>query len=879
MQAYLLHRRWPVFARTLALFLALTLLIVALPTAQTVAAAPVPPPNFQVSEVFGGLDNPTDFAFADDGRVFVAEMAGVVKVFDDLDDPTPTTFADLQTKVYQGWNDHGLLGIALDPNFLANPYVYVLYSHDAPIGGTAPKWNDSCNTDPPGLQINGCAVSGRLSRLRANGNQMTGSEQVLIEDWCQQFSSHSIGALAFGPDGALYASAGEGANTNAADYGHRGNTGVIDPGLPTEKDYRPYPINPCGDPPVGVGERQTRPSAQGGALRAQDLRTSADPAGLSGTIIRVDPASGAGLPGNPRFGSADANERRIVAYGLRNPFRFTFRPGTSEIWIGDVGWGRWEEINRMVSPTDTKLDNFGWPCFEGSGHQATYDGLNLTLCENLYADEASTPGLVSPPYYVYSHQAPMPPGDNCSDLDPCTSAISGLAFYEGGPYPGRYDGALFFTDYARNTIWAMLKGADGLPDPATIEPFVTGAAAPVSLKIGPNGDLFYADISGSIYRVQYFGGNQPPVARIQANPSNGAAPLTVNFDGSDSSDADGDPISYSWDLDGDGQFDDSTSATPSYIYTAIGNYTVRLRASDDQGAFGSTSTVISAGNTPPTASIDTPAADHIWHVGETISFSGQASDAQQGDLPADALSWKVLMHHCYTPTNCHTHIVTEFDGAGGSFVAPDHEDLPYIELELTATDAGGLSDTTSVLLNPQTTNLALRSVPPGLQITLDNQDVTTPHNRAVVVGSEHVLIAPEIQAHRSFAGWGAGQTDPVHPLLIGTSPVTPTATYTNRPPLARAGATATSGGVPLTITFSAAQSSDPEGDPLSYRWEFGDGASASIPNPTHTYTTPGVRQARLTVTDTLGAAHSTSITVTIRAAAGPRKTWLPIVRR
>ncbi len=70
---------------------------------------------------------------------------------------------------------------------------------------------------------------------------------------------------------------------------------------------------------------------------------------------------------------------------------------------------------------------------------------------------------------------------------------------------------------------------------------------PVSLKIGPNGDLFYADITGAIYRIQYFGGNQPPIARISATPSNGAAPLTVDFDGTDLSDADGDPISYTWD--------------------------------------------------------------------------------------------------------------------------------------------------------------------------------------------------------------------------------------------------------------------------------------------------------------------------------------------
>ena len=109
----------------------------------------------------------------------------------------------------------------------------------------------------------------------------------------------------------------------------------------------------------------------------------------------------------------------------------------------------------------------------------------------------------------------------------------------------------------------MLKGADGLPDPATRAPFVTGAGSPVSLRIGPNGDLFYADLTGTIYRVRYFAGNQPPIASAQASPLSGGVPLTVAFDGSGSSDPDGNSLSYAWDLDGDGQYDDSTAIKPA----------------------------------------------------------------------------------------------------------------------------------------------------------------------------------------------------------------------------------------------------------------------------------------------------------------------------
>ena len=317
-----------------------TLLLVASGQPQSAAAAL--PPGFQESVVFSGLSNPTALRFSPDGRIFVAEKNGRIKVFDNLADTTPTLFADLSTNVYNFW-DRGLLGLALDPNFPSQPYVYVLYTYDHELGSTAPapRWgtpgvlSDPCPT-PPGPTADGCVVSGRLSRLQASGNVMVGSEQVLVEDWCQQYPSHSTGSLAFGADGALYVSGGDGASFNFADWGQDGN-----------------PLNPCGDPPGTVGSVLSPPTAQGGALRSQDLRTSGDPVSLDGAILRVDPATGAGLPDNPLASSTDANARRIVAYGLRNPFRINVRPGTNEVWAGDVGWSTWEEVNRLVDPLGT----------------------------------------------------------------------------------------------------------------------------------------------------------------------------------------------------------------------------------------------------------------------------------------------------------------------------------------------------------------------------------------------------------------------------------------------------------------------------------------------------------------------------------------------
>ena len=546
--------------------------------------ADVVPTGFTESVAFSGLTNPTSIRFASDGRVFVAEKGGLIKVFSSITATTPTVFADLRTNVDDYW-DRGLLGMTLDPAFPSQPYIYVLYTYDAAVGGSAPRWSDACPS-PPGPTTDGCVVSGRLSRLTANGDVMTGPEQVLINDWCQQFPSHSQGDLRFGPDGMLYGTSGDGSSFTTVDYGQFGGG----TGSPTQK-------NPCGDPPAGVGGTMTSPTAEGGALRSQDLRTPAtggtgqtyrqliasmspvahwrlgetsgttaadssgantgtysggftlgvpglltgdtdravqlngttgqvavpnaaalnptsaisvaawgtstsfsnrnprivqkgtsdnqyrllveggqvvwnitgvgtvsaaapslnarhlyvgtydranlrlfidgaqvasapataaipsttqplaignkptsadardpwpgvldevsihnvalgaaqvsqlwstgsagpgtgggDPTTLDGSLLRVDPSSGVGASGNPLAGSTDANERRVIAHGFRNPFRFAFRPGTSELWVGDVGWNDWEEIDRITTPTSS-LRNFGWPCYEGTGQQ------------------------------------------------------------------------------------------------------------------------------------------------------------------------------------------------------------------------------------------------------------------------------------------------------------------------------------------------------------------------------------------------------------------------------------------------------------------------------------------------------------------------------
>lgn len=720
------------------------------------------PSGFQEEVALSGLTNPTNIEFSKDGRVFVAEKSGLIKVFDNLSDTTPTTFADLRTNVHNFW-DRGLLGLALAPNFPADPHVYVLYAHDAAIGGTAPRWgthgvsSDPCPT-PPGPTADGCVVSGRLSRLQADPatNTMTGPEQVLIEDWCQQYPSHSVGDLAFGADGALYVSGGDGASFNFVDYGQDG-----------------APLNPCGDPPGGVGATLTPPTAEGGALRSQDLRTSGDPVGLDGSILRVDPATGAAMAGNPLIGNADPNARRIIAQGLRNPFRFTIRPGTSEVWLGDVGWNNWEEIDRIAALADSAVENFGWPCYEGSGRQGGYDGANLDICENLYTAGQTA---VTAPYHAYDHAAQAGCGTG-------SSSVAGLAFYQGGAYPDNYDGALFFTDYSRKCIWSMERGTNGLPDPTKARTFATGATGPVDLEIGSGGDLFYADLDGgTIRRIKYFAANQPPVARATANPTSGAAPLTVNFDGTTSSDADGGTLTYEWDLDGDGAYDDSTAAKPTFAYQD-GSYQVGLRVTDGQGASDTLDAplTISAGNTPPTATVSAPLTSTTWKVGDTISFSGSATDQQDGALAPSRLTWSLILHHCYSATDCHEHPVQDFPGvASGSFVAPDHEYPAYLELRLTATDSGGLTNTKSVRLDPKTVALNFQTNPTGLKLAVGSSQATTPFSHTVIAGSTNSLSAispqkPGEETYR-FRYWSDGGAQ-THNIVAPDSATAYTATY------------------------------------------------------------------------------------------------------
>jgi len=677
------------------------------------AADPTYPAGFRETVAFGGLTFPMDVDFSPDGRIFVAEKSGKIKVFSGPDDRVPSVFADLSEEVYDFW-DRGLMSIALDPGFPGNPYVYALYAADLPPGGTPPRWDDDCPS-PPGPTDEGCVISGRLSRLEADGDAMTGDEKVLLAGWCQQFPSHSLGDLAFGSEGALYVSGGEGASWEFPDHGQdRGN--------------------PCGDP-----------LDEGGALRSQDLLTRSDPTGLSGSILRVNPATGDAWPSNPLILDDEANAQRIIAHGLRNPFRFTFRPGTDELWIGDVGSQFSEEVNRFPVHGGAVV-NFGWPCYEGDDVQEPFEAEEVPICEGLY----EAPSAVTMPVFTYGEVAPDQ-NERCEIYN--GASISGLAFYEGDGYPG-YDGKLFAADYSRECIWTMIPDAGGIPDPSTNRVFASGINGPVDLQIGPGGDLYYVDFDGgAVMRVRHIEDNEPPIAVANAAPTTGGPPLTVNFDAGESEDPDAaDPLSYEWDFEDDGTFD-STEVAPSHEYTIRGAYTARLKVTDSLGETDEDTVVIFVDTSPPDASVDGPSAAETWRVGQTIHFQGSASDVEEGTLEASQLSWQLSIEHCNLGGGCHTHQIKSFPGVDeGSFVAPDHEYPSHLVLELTATDSDGLTNSDRVELYPKTVDLSFATDPPGLQLVVGQQNAA-PFTRTFIIGGTVAVAAPSPQGDWQFSAW------------------------------------------------------------------------------------------------------------------------------
>lgn len=363
-----------------------------------------------------GLSSPTAMAVHPDGRVFVCQQNGQLRVIKDgVTLPTPFT-----TLTVNSSGERGLLGVAFDPNYAANRFVYVYYTATTPT------------------------IHNRVSRFTADASNedvaVVGSEVVLMDLETLSATNHNGGAIHFGPDGKLYIATGENAVTsNAQSLSNR--LGKI-------------------------------------------LRINSD-----GAIPLDNPTSFPNIAG-----TTTGLNRAIWAVGLRNPFTFTFQPGTGRMHINDVGQNTWEEINLGAAGA-----NYGWPGCEGS---------------------CGTSGMTNP-IYQYSSAS----GPNC--------AITGGTFYNPttATFPAQYIGKYFFADFCGG--W--LKTIDPLTPPptGTAPDFATGINLPVDMQVANDGSLYYlARGSNSVFRVQYFGGSTLAIDNVtitEGNSGTSSANFTVRL--------------------------------------------------------------------------------------------------------------------------------------------------------------------------------------------------------------------------------------------------------------------------------------------------------------------------------------------------------------
>lgn len=778
--------------------------LVALAVPVGAAAEPALLAGFQDEVVFDGLEQPTNFVFAPDGRVFVAEKPGRIKVFDNLNDTDPTLFADLRGDVYDN-GDRGLLGLTLDPDFENNGKVYALYTWDHVLGepwnnlSPTPKYGkpeESGDQDCPAQNnTKSCLVSGRLVVLEEDagkpGEAVTEGgfpkEKQLLEGWCQQFNSHSVGELQFGPEGALYVSGGDGASYESiADWGQLGT-----------------PPNPCGDPnqPAGTAPSPTSES-MGGALRSQNLKL------LNGAILRIDPDTGNPLPDNPLVGNGNLNAERTVAKGFRNPFRFALDEETGEIYSGNVGSSEIEEIDRFTAPPDS-VYNSGWPCYEGIERQFRFKVLGLDVCEAFYDAEDDEEPQTAQPFFTYSHSQTVVPGDECPFES--GSAISGVSLYEGSQLPSEYKGALFFADAVRGCMWVMEPGEDGKPDPSTAKRFMREGSVYAGVKIseGPGGYLYYASLfseegkgEGAIHRIAYKPNS--PIARIEAKPPyglyDGSGQFKTTVDAGKSSDPNGDPLTFEWDLNEDGVFEISGSAkTQPVTYTEAEQLTregkgespnrvVTVRVEDDENLSSVARITIYPGDKPPTATITKPTSLQKWKVGDPVKLDGSGFD--QGDPGKEITSprfyyWETRMAHCpdlANPTACHEHPLQTFAGIRRpELIAPQHDYPSYIKILLRVSDERGLQGTATFNFQPQTVDLSLTSNPPGITLLGANTEAAAPFTVPAIIGSEIQLAAPQTAtvggSTYAFSSWSDGGARE-HPILVSGLQTAFTASYT-----------------------------------------------------------------------------------------------------
>ncbi|MDX6286976.1 MAG: hypothetical protein QOG53_2461 [Frankiales bacterium] len=640
--------------RRLALALSLVVSIGAavVASAPQAAGAAALPPGFAETQVATGLVGPTAMTFAPDGRLFITQQGGQLRVIKNgalLAAPFLTVSVDAS-------GERGLLGVAFDPNFATNQYVYVYYTTS-----TAPIHN-------------------RVSRFTAAGDvAQPGSEVPILELDELTASIHNGGAIHFGPDGALY---------------------------------------------IAVGD-----NAKGAPAQMMSTRW--------GKMLRILP-DGTIPTDNPFYDSASGANKSIWALGLRNPFTFAFKPGTSRMFINDVGQDTWEEINDGIVGA-----NYGWPDSEGP---------------------TTNPAFLSP-LYAYGHEGD--PNGGC--------AITGGAFYNPQTvrFPSSYVGDYFFADYCKGWIHRYD------PSDGSVVNFTSVGASPVDLEVGKGGSLWYLTRGGGVFKIDYTANPAPSIGtqpQSQTVSQGGTATFSVAANGVD-------PLTYQWQRDRV-NIAGANSATYELTGATVADddgARFRVVVSNAHGSATSNEALLSVTtDTPPTPTIDSPDPGTFYSGGDTIDYAGSATDAEDANLPASSFTWQIDFHHA---DHVHPFMQPTSGATGGSFQIPTvgHTDANvFYRILLTVQDSAGLSTTVYRDVQPRVAQLTLATSPSGLALKLDDQPRVTPLTVTGVVGVQRNLEAPSPQVVNGtkyeFVSWSDGGAR-AHTIGTPASDTTYTATF------------------------------------------------------------------------------------------------------
>jgi glucose/arabinose dehydrogenase/PKD repeat protein len=682
------------------------------------------PSNFQDNDYASGFNGVNGITFDSNGTMYVWEKEGRVKIRNS--NGTWSTFIDISEEV-DPVGDHGLKGFVLDPDFMSNGYFYLMYEvdrHHLLYYGT-----NSYNPNSNGWAQ---ATIGRITRYTA-----LASTNFTTVDLLSRFillgtgfgdgipivhETHGVGSLIFGTDGTLIASCGESSTYNGTDAGYAPDTyyqQALQDGILKNDDPNTPDVNENDNV---------------GSWRAQ-MKTS-----LSGKIIRIDPATGEGIASNPFYDASDPRSAasRVWAFGFRNPFRITLKPNTGEhlpsmgnpgvIYVGDVGSYLREELDVVTAGGQ----NFGWPRFEGiieSNNpivQYPYNRsteFSQSFTHRRAAFDYRTTNSIA---LAYVNNTVRQIGTTASNAIPGitfygNSSTAGI-FYQGDNFPATYKGRYFHGDFAGQWIHAFTM--DSQDELSRMDSFQPNAPTVTCMAEDPiNGYLYYVSYAGNIREIKYDAGNQPPKAVATQSVTYGVKPLSVQFDGSQSSDPENSVLTYLWDF-GDGSAT-STSANPSHVFTTLSEtptfFNVVLTVKDNTEQTNTTNLLVSVNNTPP--KIDSTNIDNIYTFDNTVPVTIFLEPYASDDETASNLlqyKWEPILHH---DNHIHPESVST-NRFSTAYISPLPCDghLYYYEIKLTVTDLQGLSTTFTRNIYPACTGVDVQSptVPNNLLVSQIN---------------------------------------------------------------------------------------------------------------------------------------------------------------